>query len=356
VRNSKKSHQKNNNNSTHRSAMSLRTTVPAIARAPSQRDFDELARFLSSWQPGRRIVALTGAGLSTESGLPDYRSPEIGAYARNHKPVTYQQFTDINNEFRTRFWLRSFLGFAKHRVVEPNAAHRALSQLERIRGAPLAGIVTQNVDGLHHAAGSRAVVELHGSLDRCVCLACRRDWSRVAVQENIQRLNPWLRAADLLGAKSAHLPPSDASVEMRPDGDVNVAAQQLFADAQSRFVLPQCDCNRPNALIKPSFVFFGENVPSAVAQAADELVASADLLLVLGTSVHTLSCMRLLRRADALGRPIAIVNAGPTKADDLANVRLKLDTLLGPTVSGIAEMIVKRLAADQSSPKEEAFI
>jgi NAD-dependent deacetylase sirtuin 4 len=330
----------------------MSAVVPSIARAPIARDFDALTHFVARhWQPGRRIVALTGAGVSTESGLPDYRSPGVGAYARNHKPVTYQQFTDERtDEHRRRFWLRSFLGFSRHRSVEPNATHRELSNLEQLQSAPLVGIVTQNVDGLHHAAGSRRVVELHGSMDRCVCLACRREYSRLDVQATIQRLNPWLNAADFV-ARNA--PPTDASVEMRPDGDINVVAQQQqFADAQRRFVLPACDCNRPNALIKPHFVFFGENVPTSVAQAADELVSSADVLLVLGTSVHTLSCMRLLRRAESRACPVVIVNAGPTKADDLSNVQLKLDTLLGPTVTGIAELIRSRLAVAQQQHQQ----
>lgn len=332
----------------------MSAVVPSTARVPIARDFDALSRFVTRhWQPGRRIVALTGAGVSTESGLPDYRSPGVGAYARNHKPVTYQQFTDDgSDEHRRRFWLRSFLGFARHRRVEPNATHRELSRLEQLQSSPLIGIVTQNVDGLHHAAGSRRVVELHGSMDRCVCLACRREYSRLDVQASIQQRNPWLNADDFV---SRSAPPTDASVEMRPDGDINVVAQQQqFAHAQRRFVLPACDCNRPNALIKPHFVFFGENVPTAVAHAADELVSSADVLLVLGTSVHTLSCMRLLRRAESSGCPLMIVNAGPTKADDLSNVQLKLDTLLGPTVTGIAELIRSRLANAAHQPTHES--
>jgi NAD+-dependent protein deacetylase sirtuin 4 len=309
-------------------------TVPKIARLAHPTEIEALASFV---RPRRRLVALTGAGVSTESGLPDYRSPEIGAYARNHKPITHSEFSSaVDDAHRKRFWLRSFLGHHKHRRAEPNVSHSVLTKLER--GGRLAGVVTQNVDGLHAASGAQTVVELHGSLNTCQCLSCNCVVSRDEFQSAIARLNPWLEPRDFLVSPSDASP--DLNAEIRPDGDVDVVHTPHFKAALQRFVVPTCvdvfACAK-RALVKPGFVFFGGTVDREVARAAEELVSRADALLVLGTTAQTLSCLRLIRRADELAIPIAIVNAGPTRADDLPNVTLRLHTRLGFTLAAATE-------------------
>jgi NAD-dependent SIR2 family protein deacetylase len=242
------------------------------------------------------VTILSGAGLSTDSGIPDYRGPS-GAL-RVHTPMTYQTFVG-DPAARRRYWARSYLGWRRIAAAEPNPGHRAVAELQR-RGR-IAGVVTQNVDGLHQSAGARDVLELHGGLDRVVCLACGGREARALLDFRIRVANPGF-AADVAA--------------VNPDGDAEVADADL-----ERFRMVGC-CGCGSDLVKPDVVFFGENVPRERVDAAYALVESAQALLVLGSSLTVMSGFRFVRRAAALRIPVAIVNQGPTRGDELATVRI----------------------------------
>ncbi len=240
----------------------------------------------------RPFVALTGAGLSTDSGIPDYRGPQAPA----RMPMTYGEFVS-GPAARQRYWARSHLGWSRMRRAEPNPGHRALVRLEDAGRLRL--LITQNVDGLHEAAGSRALCALHGRIADVVCLACRRRSTRAALQRRLAEANP--------GWDRRH-----AGVEVRPDGDVDL-------DDTSGFVVPGCEgCG---GMLKPDVVFFGENVPRQRVErcyaAVDALDPARDALLVLGSSLTVMSGFRFVRRAVRAGVPVVIVNRGTTRADDL---------------------------------------
>jgi len=254
-----------------------------------------------------RVAVLSGAGLSTESGIPDYRGPS-GAL-RRHAPMTYQAFVG-SAEARQRYWARSYAGWRQISGARPNAGHYAVAELQQ-RGL-LDGIVTQNVDGLHQAAGARDVIELHGGLDVVVCLACHRREGRASLGERLRAANEGF----------------DADVaRINPDGDAELPDDQLAG-----FVLVGCTyCG--SDLLKPDVVFFGENVPRPRVDACFTLVEAAASLLVLGSSLTVMSGFRFVRRAAALGIPVAIVNQGPTRGDELAD--LKIDAPLGAVLPSL---------------------
>jgi NAD-dependent SIR2 family protein deacetylase len=239
-----------------------------------------------------RLVVLTGAGLSTDSGIPDYRGP--GSPAR--QPMTYQEFVS-GPAARQRYWARSHLGWSRMRGAEPNSGHRALAAIDPDL------LITQNVDGLHEAAGSRRLVALHGRIADVVCLSCRRTTSRARLAERMVAANP--------GYAETH-----ANVETRPDGDVDL-------DDTADFVVPACDgCG---GVLKPDVVFFGENVPPPRVQQcydAVDALAPGDALLAVGSSLTVMSGFRFVRRAAKAGVPVVIVNRGTTRGDDLATVKV----------------------------------
>jgi NAD-dependent SIR2 family protein deacetylase len=247
-------------------------------------------------------VVLSGAGLSTESGIPDYRGPS--GRARRGQPMTYQAFTG-SEQARQRYWARSHLGWRHITDAAPNAGHRAVAELER-RGL-LAGIITQNVDGLHQAAGAREVTELHGSLHRVTCLGCWQRTPRLALHERLRAANPdW----------------ETRIAAVNPDGDVAL-------EDTAGFTVVNCDgCG---GLLKPDVVFFGENVPKPRVEACYALVASAGSLVVLGSSLTVMSGFRYVRHAAGLGTPVVIVNQGATRGDELAVATL--DAPLGETLT-----------------------
>lgn len=268
------------------------------APPPTDADAAALATFVAV---SSRLLVLTGAGISTESGVPDYRSP-AGAYARGYKPMTHQQFV-ASDAVRRRYWARSFLGWPAFSAVQPNAAHAALAALAST--GRVHGVITQNVDRLHTKAGSRGVVELHGTTHEVECMACGARSDRGALQRQLAALNPgWdERTHDTL----------------RPDGDV-----ELGGDA-SAFALPPCGaCGAPPGSLKPWVVFFGDNVPPARAAQAAQLAATADAALVVGTSLATRSSRRLVEAVLAGGRPVAVLSLGPTPCDGRARLLLRL--------------------------------
>jgi NAD-dependent SIR2 family protein deacetylase len=243
---------------------------------------------------GRPLVVLTGAGLSTDSGIPDYRGP--GSRAR--APMTIAEFRS-GPAARQRYWARSHLGWGRMRGAAPNAGHHALARLDPEL------LITQNVDGLHEQAGSRSLVALHGRISEVVCLECRTTTSRTALQTRLAELNP--------GFAERH-----ADAVIRPDGDVEL-------DDTSSFVVPGCtDCG---GVLKPDVVFFGENVPAARVErcysAVDDLAARGGALLVAGSSLTVMSGFRFVRRAARAGTPVVIVNRGATRGDELATHKLE---------------------------------
>jgi NAD-dependent SIR2 family protein deacetylase len=242
------------------------------------------------------VLVLSGAGLSTDSGIPDYRGPS--GVLRRHAPMTYQAFVE-DPAARHRYWARSHLGWPRIAAAAPNAGHRAVAEWQ---GAGLlAGIITQNVDGLHQAAGAGQVVELHGGLDRVVCLACGAVLARVGLDAALRAANPGFgRSAD----------------QALPDGDADLAEERLDG-----FVMVPCPgCG--GGPLKPDVVFFGESVPRPRVQSCFDLLAGAKALLVLGSSLSVMSGYRFVLRAAALGVPVAIVNQGPTRGDAQAALRL----------------------------------
>jgi NAD-dependent SIR2 family protein deacetylase len=252
------------------------------------------------------VAVLSGAGLSTESGIPDYRGPT--GRSRRAEPMTYQRFVG-SAEARRRYWARSHVGWRQIGQAVPNAGHRAVADLER-RGL-IAGIVTQNVDGLHQAAGARRVIELHGGLDRVVCLSCRERTPRGELERRLSAANPrWA-----------------AEGRINPDGDAVLTDEQV---AGFRVV----DCASCGGLLKPDVIFFGENVPKERVQECFAVVAGARALLVLGSSLAVKSGLRFVTKAAELGIPIAIVNQGPTGGD--ADAALTVDAPLGATLTDLA--------------------
>ncbi len=255
----------------------------------------------------RRVFALTGAGLSTASGIPDYRGD--GARLRKRPPMTIKEFRS-GDDAQRRYWARSYMGWPSFSAARPNAGHQALARL-RAAGA-IHALVTQNVDRLHHRAGSRDAIELHGALEDVVCLTCGAREHRDALQLRLAALNPGFTAP--VGVSHA-----DGDVELEPGDAV-------------RWNLARClACEGP---LKPDVVFFGENVPAATTRAAFAAFDAADALLVVGSSLTVFSGYRFAFRAHERGWPIAILNLGPTRADPLAALRVEQEQ--GAALSALA--------------------
>jgi NAD-dependent SIR2 family protein deacetylase len=251
-------------------------------------------------------VVLSGAGLSTESGIPDYRGPT--GLARRAEPMTYQAFTGAPAA-RQRYWARSHLGWQHIARAAPNQGHQAVAELQR--HGLLSGIITQNVDGLHQQAGARDVIELHGSLSRVICLGCGERTPRTELDQRLRAANPaWDAQAG----------------QVNPDGD---AVLDDGATGQFRVV----DCLRCTGALKPDVIFFGENVPPGRVADCYALVSAARALLVLGSSLTVMSGYRFVRHAAKLGIPVAIINQGATRGD--AQAALVLDAPLGPTLTAL---------------------
>jgi NAD-dependent SIR2 family protein deacetylase len=275
------------------------TVLPAL---------DDLVALLTSAKGG--AVALTGAGMSTESGIPDYRGPDG---TRRVTPMTYAEFV-ASSAARRRYWARSHFGWARFRQAAPNDGHRGLAALQ---GDGWVGpVITQNVDGLHQQAGSTEVVELHGTLGAVVCLTCHVRLTRRAVESLIDEGNPHFAVA---------------SDQIRPDGDFAVDAADV-----TRFVVPTCPSCGADTL-KPDVVFFGESVPADRVARCFELVDGAEVLLVLGSSLRVMSGYRFVRRALSIGIPVAVVTRGAFRGVD--EVTLAVDAALGVTLTGLARAI-----------------
>jgi NAD-dependent deacetylase sirtuin 4 len=265
---------------------------------------DDLIRFAE----GKRLGVLTGAGLSTDSGIPDYRGPETKRRARN--PIQHRDFIK-DASGRQRYWARATIGWRRFSKAVPNDGHRALAELERT--GSITGIVTQNVDRLHHGAGSGRIVELHGALAEVVCMECGRISPRDALHARLEQLNPgWVRA----------------DAEQAPDGDAEVEETRSF-----RVV----DCDRCRGALKPHVVFFGESVPKKRVEDAWAIFEEADGILVVGSSLTVYSGYRFVRGAEERGLPVAILNLGETRGDPHA--ALRLDVSATPVLRSWADFI-----------------
>ncbi|MEV6237042.1 NAD-dependent protein deacetylase [Lentzea sp. NPDC051838] len=255
------------------------------------------------------VLVLSGAGLSTESGIPDYRGE--GGSLRKHTPMTYEEFTG-NPAGRQRYWARSHVGWRTIARAHPNAGHHAVTKL-----APrLSGVITQNVDGLHQAAGSQDVVELHGGLDRVICLDCKLLSPRLDLDRRLREANPTFAAT---------------TSEINPDGDVFLPEEQVRG-----FEVVGCtDCG---GVLKPDVVFFGENVPRPRVEQCYSLVDNARSLLVLGSSLTVMSGLRFVRRASESGIPVVIINRGETRGDPYASHRVDLP--LGTSLTELAGLVL----------------
>jgi NAD-dependent SIR2 family protein deacetylase len=261
---------------------------------PRTTNLDEVERIVAEG----RVVVLSGAGLSTESGIPDYRGAE--GSLRRHTPMTYGEFV-ADAAARQRYWARSHLGWRTIARARPNAGHRAVAALGEL--GHLHGVITQNVDGLHTAAGTLDAVELHGSLDRVICLDCRRISAREDLDRRLRAVNPGFDAT---------------TARLNPDGDVDLADHLV-----REFKLVDCAfCG--SGVLKPDVVFFGENVPPDRVRQCYRLVDEANSLLVLGSSLTVMSGLRFVRHAAKAGIPVLIVNQGETRGDAHALVRVDL--------------------------------
>lgn len=270
---------------------------------------DAIAALVAFVAGAKRLFVLTGAGVSTESGIPDYR--DVDGEWKHRRPTTFHRFV-ASDAVRRRYWAGSLVGWRRIAAARPNAAHHALAALER-RGT-VHWLLTQNVDGLHRRAGSERTTELHGRLDRVVCLGCRARYPRERFQAALEAANPgWIE--------------SEGGATARPDGDAIVAE-----DALDGFVVPGCpSCG---GLLKPDVVFFGEAVPRTRVDEAMARLAESDRLLVAGSSLMVWSGYRFVRRAGELGVPVAAVNLGRTRAD--AELALKVVAPAGEALAAVA--------------------
>jgi NAD-dependent SIR2 family protein deacetylase len=280
--------------------------LPAAVVEPPLGDVADLRSFVVAHP---RLMVLTGAGCSTESGIPDYRALD-GSWKRQ-QPVEYQPFMR-EREVRGRYWARSLIGWRSFGRAEPNKAHHALARLEKQGSIGI--LATQNVDGLHQAAGSRRVIDLHGRLDRVICMSCKHSSARAVWQQHLEELN-----AAWVGL--------DAPVA--PDGDADLDELDF-----SSFVVPHCP--RCEGIVKPDVVFFGENVPRWRHTQAMASLGSSDALLVVGSSLMVQSGYRYATAAHRLGRPVAAVNLGRTRADHLLS--LKVEAPAGSTLDSLTDL------------------
>ena len=278
-------------------------TLPSVDAQP----LHELADFVRRHP---RLFVLSGAGCSTGSGIPGYRD-EDGVWT-NQPPMQYAEFVG-HADARRRYWSRSLVGWPRVASARPNAAHRSLAELEH--AGVVQALVTQNVDGLHQRAGSRRVLDLHGRLDEVECLGCGGRLSRRDVQEMLLAWNPGFSR--------------DVDAAMRPDGDAQVAADL------AGFCVP--DCASCGGVLKPAVVFFGENVPRSRVDRALLALGEADALLVVGSSLMVFSGYRFCLAASAMGKPIAAINRGRTRADALFQV--KVEDECGRALEGLRERL-----------------
>uniref|UniRef100_A0A1B6BZS2 Deacetylase sirtuin-type domain-containing protein n=1 Tax=Clastoptera arizonana TaxID=38151 RepID=A0A1B6BZS2_9HEMI len=262
----------------------------------SEIDIKALTSFINEKQ---RILVLTGAGISTESGIPDYRSEGIGLFAQNGtKPTQFQEFVK-KKEVRQRYWARNYVAWPRFSSIQPNYTHNFLKEMEKTK---VSYIITQNVDNLHFKAGSKKVIELHGTSFRVMCLSCPYTIDRYLFQQKLEEINLFSNIV---------LPVN----LVRPDGDID-----LPKDIVDRFTVPSCP--KCGSILKPDVVFFGDNVSKHVVNLVEKEVFNCDSVLVLGSTLATYSAYKIILQAEKLKKEIVIVNIGNTRADDHAHLKI----------------------------------
>lgn len=260
---------------------------------------DEMEKLAAFIDQSRRILVLTGAGISTESGIPDYRSEGVGLYATSSKrPMQHKTFTD-SRKARQSYWARNFVGWPRWSSFQPNICHRTLAKWES--AGKISHLVTQNVDQLHYKAGSRSVTELHGTNSLVTCLNCTFQLPRMAMQRLMEDLNP----------NMVH-----RSADIRPDGDVELTPEEV-----ANFRVPACP--KCEGVLKPYVVFFGDNVPRTRVEQVRKKLSESDAMLVVGSSLQVFSSFRFINDAVEKKIPIAILNIGPTRGDKHASFKME---------------------------------
>ncbi|MDV3223076.1 Sir2 family NAD-dependent protein deacetylase [Intrasporangium sp.] len=294
--------------------MKLATTRALPLETEDLGTLDDLVDLVS----GGGVLVLSGAGMSTDSGIPDYRGPDG---TRRVEPMTFGEFTG-SSEARRRYWARSYIGWQRFTAAEPNSGHQHVTALQR--EGYVGPIITQNVDGLHQAAGAEDVVELHGSLDRAVCLTCGEVTSRQGLHERMAEANPGFMERFAAQAEAVG---SQWGEQVRPDGDIVVADSLVDS-----FYAPHClVCGHDT--VKPDVVFFGESVPKSLVDKCFGLVESAGAVLVLGSSLSVMSGYRFVRHAARIGVPVGIVTRSATRGD--ADATIRLHAPLGATLDAL---------------------
>jgi len=301
-------------NATYACPVKLATTRVLPLETQDLGTLDDLVDLVSAGG----VVVLSGAGMSTESGIPDYRGPDG---TRRVEPMTYGEFKG-SSEARRRYWARSFIGWQRFTAAEPNSGHERVTELQQ--EGYVGPIITQNVDGLHQESGARDVIELHGSLERAVCLTCGEVTSRIGLHERMGEANPGFMERFALAAEAVG---SQWGEQVRPDGDI-VLPDELVES----FYAPLClVCGRDT--VKPDVVFFGESVPKEMVEKCFGLVEQAGALLVLGSSLSVMSGYRFVRHAARIGVPVAIVTRSATRGD--ADATIRLHAPLGATLDAL---------------------
>ncbi|XP_071736272.1 NAD-dependent protein deacylase SRT2-like [Rutidosis leptorrhynchoides] len=299
----------------------VRTLVPN-SKPPTQKDVNLLSEFFDR---SKNLVVLTGAGISTECGIPDYRSPG-GAYNTGYKPMIHQEFMG-SSRVRSRYWAKHYESWKKFSEAKPGPAHTALATLEKANR--ISFMMTQNIDRLHHQAGSKPL-ELHGTMHDVTCVKCDLSISRKKFQDQVNSLNPtWAKAIESLATRKN----SDDSLGLKksPNGDIEI--DENFWE--SKLQIPSC--SRCNGILKPKVVFFGDNIPKHIITRSIKAAEECDAFLVLGSSLTVVHPFQLLRDAHDAGAATAIVNIGKTEADRF--VDLKIDAQVGKILQRVIEEI-----------------
>lgn len=298
----------------------LRQFVPSVEHGkPNPSLVDQLSRLLFVASHGEQVktCVISGAGVSTASGIPDYRSPK-GSYSTGHKPMTHQQFVSSESN-RKRYWARSVAASSYFKHAKPNDGHYALAELEK--NGFVHGIVTQNVDRLHKRAGSQNVLELHGHVDDVSCLTCGKSYSRPGFHEEVRMANN-----DFFVAKIDPV----QSKDIRADGDAHLSISDF-----REFIIP--GCKSCGGVLMPTIVFFGGAVPAEARDRSFQMVKDSGSVLVVGSSLTVWSSFRLVKAAKEQGKPVAIVNIGPSRADDICD--MKVESEIAPLLRSMVDVL-----------------
>eukprot|EP01102_Stenamoeba_stenopodia_P009985 TRINITY_DN2960_c1_g1_i2.p1 TRINITY_DN2960_c1_g1~~TRINITY_DN2960_c1_g1_i2.p1 ORF type:complete len:386 (-),score=70.34 TRINITY_DN2960_c1_g1_i2:83-1240(-) len=321
-------HQLSDTTSSYDVSLHAHTYAPEPPEPITEKHIDQLCEFIApvktlsstsasplvhhDEQKDKRLVVITGAGISTESGIPDYRSPK-GSYSKGHKPLLYQEFVN-SHYYRKRYWGRAYAGWHAFKTAKPNEAHKALARLQQEN--LLSTIITQNVDGLHQQAGSTDVIDLHGNSQRVRCISCKYEESRNRYHSRIKEINPWFQG-HLDDIIKRYVEEREHEDLVRADGDMKVS-EEVYHSLE----VPSCpSCT--TGVMKPTVVFFGENVPVPTVEKAMSITKKARGMLVIGSSLTVYSSWRFVAAIHAEKAPVGLINVGSTRADPIATFKIE---------------------------------